>query len=261
MDIREYCRPKSIEDAYELLCSEGAAIIGGGAFLNLGDRQLSKAVDIGDLGLSFIKEDESRVDIGAASTLRDIELNDIAKEAFGGVLSKTAASIMGVQLRNVATLGGTIYGKYGFSDMITALLALNAQVELYKAGAMSLESYLNRENEKDIILKVSIEKKVTKAFYEGVRKTGTDFSMLNAAAAMVDGGFRLCIGSRPGRAKLAKGAMTFLNGIDSAKGSAGIAAILASEELTFGTDARASDAYRKELCKTLVRHCVTEVLQ
>lgn len=260
MKIKEYFRPISLREAYELLCSDGAAIIGGGAFLNLGDRSIDKAIDISGQSLNYIKEEDSRIELGSAVTLREIEKSPILQEAFDGVLSKTAASIMGIQVRNIATIGGTIFGKYGFSDMLTVLLALDAKVELYKAGTMSLESFLNSDIQKDIVLNVAIEKKIDKAVYEGVRKVNTDFCMLNAAAAMVEGKLRLCIGGRPGRAKLAKGAMEFINTIDSTEGASGVAAILAAEELTFGTDIRATEEYRKELCKTLVKHCITEVL-
>lgn len=260
MKIKEYFRPTSISEAYELLCSEGAAIIGGGAFLNLGDKEISKAIDIGALGLDYIKEDTARIELGAAATLRDIEISPIIQKNFDGVLAKTAASIIGIQLRNIATIGGTVFGKYGFSDMLTSLLALDARVELFKNGSMSLEAFLSSDIQKDIVLNITIEKKVAKAAYEGIRKVSTDFSILNAAAAVVEGKLRLCIGGRPGRSKLAKGAMEFINTIDSTEGASGVAAILAAEELTFGTDVRASEEYRKELCKALVRHCITEVL-
>ncbi len=31
-----------------------------------------------------------------------------------------------------------LYGRYGFSDVLTALLVLDTEVELYKAGRISL---------------------------------------------------------------------------------------------------------------------------
>lgn len=260
MKIKEYLRPISIREAYELLCSEGAAIVAGGAFLSLGDRSIDKAIDISGQGLDYIKEDDSKIELGSAVTLREIEKSPVLQKAFDGVLSKTAATIMGIQLRNVATIGGAIFGKYGFSDMLTTLLALDAKVELYKSGVMSLEYYLGGDIQKDIVLNVTIEKKIDKAYYEGVRKSSTDFCVLNAAAAVIDGKLRLCVGARPGRAKLAKGAMNFINTIDSTEGASGVAAILAAEELTFGNDIRGSEEYRKELCKALVKHCITEVL-
>jgi CO/xanthine dehydrogenase FAD-binding subunit len=54
--------------------------------------------------------------------------------------------------------------------------------------------------------------------------------------------------------------MEFINTIDYTEGASGVAAILAAEELTLGSDLRASEEYRKELCKALVRLCIKEVL-
>ena len=261
MKIKEYIRLESLQHVNELLSSGVAAIIGGGAFMHLSDIVIEKAIDLHNLGLDYIKESNDKIEIGAMTTLRELEINSITQENFDGILSKTAASIMGVQIRNVATVGGSIYGKYGFSDILTALLVLNAQVELYNAGLMSLESYLEGNLEKDIILKVIINKAVIKASFTCFKKTSTDFSVLNTAAAMVKGKLRICVGSRPSRARLAKGAMSFLNIIDSTNTAAEMAGILASEELQFGSDIRASAEYRKELCHVLVKRCVLEVLK
>lgn len=259
MKIKEYIKPASLEEAYEL-CSKGAVVIGGGAFLNLGDKLYEKGIDLSGLGLAYIQENDNQIEIGAMTTLRAIETSSIIKQNFNAVLSKTAASIMGVQVRNIATIGGAIYGKYGFSDMLTILLALDAKVELYNACCMSLESYLSSESERDIVLKVIIQKNISNAAFECVRKTDTDFSILNTAAAMVDGKLRLCVGARPGRAKLAKGAMSFFNPIDTAAEASALG-VLASEELQFGSDIRGSEEYRKELCKALIKKCTAEVLQ
>lgn len=259
MKIKEYLKPRSMREAYELY-SKGAVILGGGAFLNLGEKEIERAIDISALGLDYIKEDDQQIEIGAMTTLREIEISPVVNKSFSGVLSKAAASIMGVQVRNIATIGGSIYGKYGFSDLLTVLLALDAQIELYISGSMSLQSFLEREIEKDIIMRISIKKNVSKAAFACTRKTDTDFSMVNAAAAIVDGHLRLSVGARPGRAKLVKGAMSFFRpaayGIEAAE----TLAVLTAEELEFGSDVRASDEYRKELCKTLIKRCAMEVL-
>jgi CO/xanthine dehydrogenase FAD-binding subunit len=260
LKINEYLKPASIDEAF-VLCSEGAVVIGGGAFLNLGEKLIDKAIDLSSLGLDYINESVNQIEIGAMATLRDIETSSIIKQNFNGVLSKTAASIMGVQVRNISTIGGSIYGKYGFSDIITTLLALDAQVELYKAGFMSLENFLNSNVEKDIILKVSIKKNISNAVFASVRKTDTDFSILNVAAAMVEGHLRLSVGARPGRARLAKGAAYFLNPIGTPAEAEETLAVLTAEELQFGSDIRGSAEYRKELCKALVKRCIMEVLQ
>jgi 16S rRNA (guanine527-N7)-methyltransferase len=41
-------------------------------------------------------------------------------------------------------VGGSVYAKYGFSDLITALLALDNEVQLYKGGRMSFAEFLAR---------------------------------------------------------------------------------------------------------------------
>jgi CO/xanthine dehydrogenase FAD-binding subunit len=261
LKIKEFIRPDSLLQANELLSSEGAVIVGGGAFMHLGNIEIKRAIDLHNLGLDYIKESNELIEIGAMTTLRELEMNSSTKQNFSGILSKAAASIMGVQVRNIATVGGSIYGKYGFSDILTALLALNAQVELYNAGLMTLENYLEASFNKDIILKVIINKSVSKASFEYFKKTSSDFSVLNAAAAIVKGKLRICVGARPARARVAKGAMSFLNIIDSTNTAAEMAGILAAEEMQFGSDIRASEEYRKELCHTLVKRCVLEVLQ
>lgn len=258
MKIKEYLKPRSIHEAYELL-REGAVIIGGGAFLNLGEKQFNTALDLSALALKYIKENDSQVEIGAMATLSDIEKSSIVRQNFAGILSKTAASIMGVQLRNMATLGGSIFGKYGFSDIITALLVLDAEIELYKAGRMELESYLDSNMEKDIILKLIIKKNISGAAFACVRKTALDFSILNAAAAIVEGELRVCVGARPGRAKLVK-EISLLEYKNQLPQFAEEAAAIACQELQYGSDIRGSAEYRRELCKTLVKRCVMEVL-
>lgn len=259
MKIKEYLKPASIQEAYEL-CSKGAVIVAGGAFLNLSDREIEQALDLSELGLNDINETNDYVEIGAMATLRDIENSQIIKGNFNGVLSKAAGVIMGVQLRNYATLGGSVYPRYGFSDILTALLALNAEVVLYKTGTISLEDYLETSLDADILLQVRISKNVSKSAFTCMKKSYTDFSVLNAAAAVINGELRLCAGARPARARLAEAAISFLkqNGIsaENAEEAAGIAA----EELQFASDTRASGEYRQELCKTLVKSCILEVL-
>ena len=71
-------------------------------------------------------------------TLRQLETNTDLNRYFDGLMREMVRHIVGVQFRNGATVGGSLYGRYGFSDVLTALLVLDTEVELYKAGRMSL---------------------------------------------------------------------------------------------------------------------------
>ncbi|SKA97736.1 CO or xanthine dehydrogenase, FAD-binding subunit [Caloramator quimbayensis] len=258
MKVKEYKRAESLNEAYDALLN-GSVIIGGGAFMHLSDNEVS-IVDLSKLGLSFINENEDTVEIGAYTTLKEIEDSSIISSYFNGVLSKTAGIIAGVQVRNIATIGGCIGGRYGFSDILTCLLALNAKVELFKAGKMSLEEYLSSREIKDIILKVIINKNNKKASFFNMRNSFSDFSVLNVAVCK-DEDFKIAVGARPLSAVYAKDAMEYLNQNELNYENIKKAAEIAGDTLNFGDDLRASSNYRREVCKTLVERALLEVIK
>ncbi|MFU0825074.1 FAD binding domain-containing protein [Clostridium sp.] len=262
MNIKEYIRPSSLDEAYEKLTSkERAVILGGGGYLKLGNKEIERAIDISNLGLEFIDEKEDSIEIGAMTTLREIEINKITNENFNGILSEAVKPILGVQMRNIFTIGGSVYGRYGFSDIITALLALDTYVELYKEGRMSLEKFLNREHkEKDILTKIVILKDNRKASFKSLRNTSTDFAILNAAVSRVENNFKVAVGARPGIAKLSKEAAEYLSAVELNEENAVKAGEIAADNLEFRSNIRGSAEYKKEICKALVKRGILEVI-
>lgn len=261
MRINEYFKPSNLEQAYNVLKDKNATIIGGGAFLRISSKRIKSALDLSNLELDFIEDKKDRIEIGAMTTLREIEQNEALKNNFNGVISKATAVIMGVQFRNVATIGGSVAGRYGFSDIITPLLSLNTFVDLYKGGKVTLEEFLETKGKvNDILVKIIIMKDDRKASFQYVKNTSTDFSMLNASASNIDNDFKISVGARPGSAKVPKKALEFLKKSKLDKESAIKASKIASEELNFGSDIRGSKEYRKELCKALVKRAILEVM-
>lgn len=271
LKIKEYFKPETIEEAYGIMKKHNAVVLGGGAFLNLRKDEIPAIVDLSGLGLDYIKEKDGFIEIGAMAVLREVETDNQLTGFYGGVLQKTARAIMGVQIRNMATIGGTVWGRYGFSDMLTSLLALDAYVELYKGGMMLLEQFIEEGVKDDILIAVHIKKVNGKASNMYFKSTGTSFSALNTAVSLTggtnDGGavkggrFRIAVGSRPKAAKLAKSAMEFLNGTSVDETAASRAGDIAADELDFGGDLRGSSDYRRELCRVFVKRCIMEVLK
>lgn len=259
MKIKEYYRPENLEEAYEIVEICKGTIIGGGSFLNLTAKEIDCAVDISKLNLNFISEKRDSIEIGALTTLRKIETSDLLKKHLNGILPNTVSCISGIQVRNIATIGGTVWGKYGFSDLLTSLLCLDADVTLYKNGKISLEKFLETEISPDILTSIEVKKQQIKACYMNMRNNSTDFSILNAAVSRNGSSFRICIGSRPMRAKTAYKAMDFINSNTLNEEIAKRTGDLAAESLHFGSDMRSSDEYRKELCRVLVKRCLMEV--
>lgn len=262
MRINNYLRPKTIEEAYNELISDGNnVILGGGAYLKLGNRKINKAIDLCDLNLNYIEENDDSIEIGSMTTLREVEISSILKNNFDGILNKTVSVIMGVQLRNVATVGGTVGGRYGFSDFLTGLLALDTKVVLYRLGEIELEKFLALpQNSKDIIIKIKINKSSIKASFKDLRNTSTDFPIINVAVSKRLNHFKIVVGSRPGVAVIAYKAMEILNNSQDPKECIASSCDSIVEELKFGDDLRASANYRKEVAKVLVKRAFMEVL-
>ncbi len=257
----EYIAPQNIIEAYEaLLSKKSARLIGGGCFLRMGDRRIGLAIDLSQAGLEFINDLGSEIEIGAMTSLRDMETSEIMKQAFGTIIEDSLKHIIGVQLRNIATIGATVFSKYGFSDPITALLALDAEVYLHNAGRMSLETFLKEEDRrKDILEKIIIKKTTGQSSFQTLRNSAVDYAILSVAVNKNDNEYRISIGARPRVATLAYSAMKYLEGAEITDEIAQKAGEIAADEIHFGSNNRGSAEYRKELCKVLVKRAILEV--
>lgn len=260
-EAKELIQPKSIEEAYQILVNKkNNVVLGGCAFLRLGSRKINTAIDLSELELNYIKDQEDYIEIGAFTTFREVETNPLLINNFNGVISNSVKNIIGVQFRNIVTVGASVFSRYGFSDLITALLSLDTEVELYKAGRMSLDKFLERPYEKDILTKIFIQKNKRQASYQDLRNSVSDFPILNVAASKFEDQWKIVVGARPQRAAVAKRAsreMTFHFQPERLDYYASIVV----EELSFGTNARGSAEYRQAISKVLVKRAIKEVLQ
>ena len=75
--------------------------------------------------------------------LRDLEVHEGLNKYFNNAIENCVKSIVGVQFRNCATIGGSIFSRFGFSDPLTCLLALDSYVKLYKGGVISMREFVN----------------------------------------------------------------------------------------------------------------------
>ena len=249
MTIREYKRVESLEEAWELNQKKANRVIGGMIWLKMSRGNVGTAIDISGLGLDQIEETEDAFEIGAMVTLRQLEEHPGLAAYTDGAMRESVRHIVGVQFRNTATLGGSVYGRFGFSDVLTVLLALNASVELYKGGIVPLAQFAEMPFDRDILVRVHIPKENAAFFYQSVRPTKTDFPALTCAAArLADGAYRFAVGARPGRAVVLTPQCTL-----------GELPEIVSAQVTTGSNLRGSAAYRKHLIRVLVRRAVDEL--
>ena len=248
--FQKYVKAESLEEAYTLNQSRNNKIIAGMLWARLGRPVYNTAIDISGLGLNTLEEDDDQFKIGAMVSLRELETNQSLNEYTNNAISDALKDIVGTQFRNMAPIGGSIWGRFGFSDVLTVLLALDCYVELYKGGLVSLVDFSKMKYDNDILMNIIIKKKPCKCVYSSVRAQRTDFPTLTCAASIIDGEYRIAIGSRPGRARL----YTNDNNILSEGITADTASTFAKDlkkRVPTSSNHRGSAKYRSKLVATL----------
>ena len=245
--IQKYVRAQSLEEAWQLNQNKRNRILGGMLWLRLGKGSVNTAIDLCDLGLDTIGETEEQFSIGAMVTLRDIEQHEGLNAYCGGAVRDAVKDIVGVQFRNMATVGGSIWGRFGFSDVLTVFLAMDSYVELYKGGIVPLEQFAKMKKDSDILVRLVVKKTPCKVVYSSMRNQSTDFPVIACAVARTEGGYRASIGARPARAILIRG-----------EEADGFPAFVAQNAPTEG-NIRGSAAYRTHLIRVLVERAMNEL--
>ncbi|MDU3336544.1 FAD binding domain-containing protein [Paraclostridium bifermentans] len=257
--LTDIVQPNTLEEAYSILTKrKNNQILGGTAFLRMGKKRIGTGIELSNLNLDYIKEDDNFIEIGAMTTLRSLETSDIIKNNFK-ILTDSVRDIIGVQFRNVVTVGGSVFSKYGFSDLIVALLCLDTEVETFKCGRISLDGFLNKNYEKDILTKIYINKNNKNAVYKSMRNAKSDYPILNVSVSKLENEFKICIGARPQRAKVAIEASQFLSSNQLNDENIEKAINLIKNDIKFGTNMRASKEYREQISKVLVKRAIMEV--
>ena len=233
-----YVRPATLQEALELNRKRSSTILGGGCWLRLGRKRIGTLIDLSGLGLDQIEEQDGWVRIGAMVSLRQLETSALLKERFGSLFADMTGHIVGVQFRECATFGGSVWGRFGFSDILTGLLALDCEVELAEAGRIPL---------RDILAAVWVQLDGRKAVYHTVRNAGTDFPVLACAVSHGEGetAYRLSIGARPMKAVSLEVTPDTLE--------------TALDAVSFGTNLRAGAAYRRHLASVLANRGIREL--
>lgn len=255
--IREYVAPTSVEDAYALLKkAKTNTILGGCMWLKMGRKRIGTAIDLKNLGYDKIERWEDGLRIGSMVTLGTLEHSPQIHQLIGDAFAQCVGPIVGTQFKNGATLGGSVYSRFGFSDICTLLLALQAQVELADGTCLTMEQFYQRGYQKDIIAAIRMTGGWKCVIYDSFRISATDLPVLNCAVACKENGdIIITVGARPGHALTCPQAAEHFAQTRDATATAQ----LACEQLTFGSNMRGSAAYRHTLCGVMLERCLREV--
>ena len=254
--MRNYVQVQSLEEAYELRAkNKNNVILGGNLWLKMTSRDLTTGIDLCNLGLDKIEEDEESYSIGCMCSLRDLEINASMETEFGGAVKDALRHIVGVQFRNTATVGGSVFPRFGFSDVLTLLGALDCEVELFNKGRVSIKDFILDSPDHDILVKVIIKKDKRKVVYETLRMTETDFGILNCAVSLKNGKYTIVLGAAPRKAKMVEvNPCSNWEDEDKEAKDAWLEEIV--NQYVFGTNMRGSKEYRRAMAKVLITRAV-----
>ena len=250
--IQKYVRAQSLEEAWQLNQRGRNRIVGGMLWLRLGRGSVGTAIDLSGLGLDKIEETETEFSIGAMATLRQLEQHQGLNVYSCGAVKNAVKDIVGVQFRNMATIGGSIWGRFGFSDVLTVFLAMDCCVELYKGGIVPLEQFANMKKDNDILVRVIVKKAPGKVVYTAMRNQRTDFPVLTCALSNIGGETKAVIGARPAKAMVIRDEKGLMP-----DGKAFAAYV--AEKTPTDSNIRGSAAYRTHLVRVLVERAAKEL--
>ena len=188
LKIDEYISPSSISQALDLLQEKSSMVIGGGLEFVLLKPYITKVIDLTSLNLSYIKQTDKWIKIGATTNYTNLVNSEILQKKYNGIISKAAQATGSLQIRNQATIGGNIGARKVYSDLIPALIAVKANVKLNgEDRIIPVTEYFDiASKEKHIIEEILIpadDENFTGAYIR-MGRTEFDFAIVNIAMAI-----------------------------------------------------------------------------
>lgn len=258
LDIKNYVKVKSLEEAYELCQNRKNIIIGGMLWLKMQNRSVETAIDLCDLGLDSIEDKGDEIHIGAMVSLRQLEQDALLDAYTQGAMKESVRHIVGIQFRNLATLGGSLFGRYGFSDVLTMFMALDAYVELYHGGIVPIQEFATMRPTPDVLVRVIVKKTPLHTVYMSQRNTKTDFPVLTCAVSLINQKVNCVIGARPLKAMSFEDENHLLDETFSDESIQNFANDVA-QKIVVGSNLRGSAEYRRRITKVLIKRALKQL--
>ena len=242
--ITNYYRPETLAEALELLKQPDALPLGGGTLLSQLKSVSTKAVDLQALGLNTLKKSGNNLEIGATVTLQQLLESKHASDSLKIAIKLEAP----LNIRNTATVAGTLIATDGRSTFTTALLALDAKLTLQPDDeSVEIGNFLPLRGNKmpgKLITAITIPLNAKLAF-ETVARTPADKPIVCVALAQWPSGrTRLALGGY-GKAPLLAMDGTESEGLDAA----------ARNAYHEAADNFGSAEYRMDMAATLAKRC------
>lgn len=184
--VKEFLKAKSPAEAARLKEEKrGSQYFSGGTLINSleYEKQPQVCISLEELGLKAVTKTPEGVILGAFLTLQElidhVDVPEPVKKGAGHVYSRN--------IRNMATLGGNIGGKRGYSALIPILIAMGAELETQEEGTVPVWDYVKGESE-SLILSVRVPRKKGAAVVRKVAKSAGAYPVITAGVYILEDG-------------------------------------------------------------------------
>jgi CO/xanthine dehydrogenase FAD-binding subunit len=247
--ITTYHRPQSLDEALTLLTQPNRIPLGGGTLLSRSTTGAVEVVDLQALSLDSITKSGNNLKIGATVTLQQLLESPHCPEALKSAIKLEAP----LNIRNTATVAGTLVVCDGRSTFATVLLALDAKIDIRyssdDARASSIGEFLPLRP-RGLMTSIAIPLSVKLAF-DYVSRTPADKPIVCTAVAQWNSGrTRLAVGGY-GKAPLLAMDGTESEGVETA----------ARNACHEAADEYGSAEYRMDVAATLAKRCLDSLAQ
>jgi CO/xanthine dehydrogenase FAD-binding subunit len=240
--ITTYHRPQTLDEALTLLAQPNTFPLGGGTLLSHPQTDSVSVVDLQRLGLDSLRVKGNDLEIGATCTLQALLESKDCPAALKIAIKLEAP----INIRNSATVAGTLVSSDGRSPFATALLSLDAKLSVTsnQSSVVSIGEFLPLRPS-GLITLITIPLNVKFAF-EFTSKTPADKPIVAAALAQWNSGrTRLALGGY-GKSPMLAMDGTEAEGLDAA----------ARNAYHEANDDWASAEYRMDVAAVLAKRCL-----
>jgi carbon-monoxide dehydrogenase medium subunit len=275
-------RPESVAEASAMLTRFGpdAAIYAGGTELLIVMKErlahFPHLIDIKRIaGLNEIAFDAERseLSIGAVATHRDLERSPVVRERFPA-LGMMAAAVANIRVRNAGTIGGNLCFAEPHSDPATLLTALEARLTLTAASGirqLPMASFTTglmetARRHEEVLVNIAVPEPRSNAgvAYERFKLHERPTAAVAAVIEVDDGAItdaRVVVGSVGQRPQRLSETEAILRGQPAEAATASIAANVIRDEVETSGDLFESEAYTRQLARTVGRRAVAAAIQ
>jgi carbon-monoxide dehydrogenase medium subunit len=277
----QYFAPVSLSEALDLTAKYGPTqkvLAGGQSLVPLMNMRLVRPDQLIDMnrvgGLDFVREEETKLVIGAMARHRAIESSDLVRRT-APLLSEAVRYIGHMQIRTRGTMGGSVSHADPAAEIPCVLAAHEGEVVIASSrgertvgvGEFFVSVFTTVLEADEVVTAVKFNKTKPStgwAFLEVAKRSG-DFALVSAAVlvSLINGTIadaRIALGSVAERPLRVSRAEAILNGAKADDDVLAAATSAITEDLTPTGDVHASADYRRHVAGVLTQRCLNTAL-